>query len=120
MSASFVIEGHMLILIFFQITPDERFALSSSNHKFEPTAHLKKSATNMEICLPSVEISSGFSVVADATVQPNVDINCVILFDSDAARRDLYEQPSLFDSKGSNLLLMMTCLDVMILPTKCA
>ena len=66
----------------------------------------------MEIYLPSVEISSGFLVVADVTVQPNVGIICVVLFGSDVVGRDLYEHQSLFDLKGSNLLLMMTCFDV--------
>ena len=65
--------------------------------------------------LPSVKMPSGFSVVTDGSVQPNVDITCAIVFDSDVAWRDIYEHRSLFASKGSNLLLM-ACLDAMVSP----
>ena len=53
----------------------------------------------MEIYLSFVEISSGFLVVADVSVQPNVGIICVGLFCSDVIGRDFYDQ-SLFDPKG--------------------
>ena len=66
------------------------------------------------IYLPSAEISTGFLVVADATVQPNVGVICVVLFGSDVVGRDLCEHQSLFDLKGSNLLFMMTCFNVII------
>ena len=58
---------------------------------------------------------SGFSVVADVTVQPNVDAMRATVFDSDVVWRDFYEHRPLFASKGSNLLLM-ACLDAMVLP----
>ena len=65
---------------------------------------------DVEIYLPSVEISSVVLVVADVTAQPNMGVICVVLFGLDVVERDLYEHQSLFYPKGSNLLLMMTWL----------